>query len=111
MTHPLSKMRSIMETILVVVDFHTPLKRDDAPNYEHLEQALEIVYDRSKGRKADGNQGYDEETVLYTEGDRNSCREDVIVADQVLTEAQVADVAMVKTSTVVVFTVIIKTTK
>ncbi|GMF29109.1 unnamed protein product [Phytophthora fragariaefolia] len=98
MADHLGEMRRIMETISVVgrpvdgyaktailigslpreydnivqtfLTSHTPKNPEDPPNYEQLEQALEMAYDHTQGRRAEGSKGDDDERALYTGGGR-----------------------------------------
>ncbi|KAE9173702.1 hypothetical protein PF004_g26888 [Phytophthora fragariae] len=98
----LSEMRRIMETISVVgrpVDeytkpailigslprdydnvvqtflaSHTTQNPDDPPNYEQLEQALEMAYDHTQNRKAEGSKGDEEDKAFFAGGGRGRGR-------------------------------------
>ncbi|KAE8895745.1 hypothetical protein PF005_g19149 [Phytophthora fragariae] len=98
----LSEMRRVMETISVVgrqVDeytkpailigslprdyddviqtflaSHTSQNPDDPPNYEQLEQALEMAYDHMQNRKAEGGKVGAEDQAFYAGGGRGRGR-------------------------------------
>uniref|UniRef100_H3GYY9 DUF4219 domain-containing protein n=1 Tax=Phytophthora ramorum TaxID=164328 RepID=H3GYY9_PHYRM len=98
----LSEMRRLMETISVVgrpVDdyakpailvgslprdydnvvqtflaSHTTQNPDDPPNYEQLEQALEMAFDHTQNRKVEGGRGNDEDKAYFTTSGRGRGR-------------------------------------
>ncbi|GMF59918.1 unnamed protein product [Phytophthora fragariaefolia] len=49
---------------------HTTKNPDDPPNYEQLEQALEVTYDHSQARKTEGPKGNEEDKAFFTGGGR-----------------------------------------
>ncbi|KAG6580203.1 uncharacterized protein IUM83_15799 [Phytophthora cinnamomi] len=66
---------------------HTTQNPDDPPNYEQLEQALEIAYDHIQNRKEEGSKGDEEDKVFFAAG--------VVVVDEELIAVEDVDVVVV----------------
>ncbi|OWZ10532.1 LOW QUALITY PROTEIN: hypothetical protein PHMEG_00016610 [Phytophthora megakarya] len=60
-----SEYDNVVETFLAS---HTPQGPNEPPNYEQLEHALEVAYDRRQGRKAESRKGKEEDNALMSGG-------------------------------------------
>ncbi|POM79433.1 5'-nucleotidase [Phytophthora palmivora] len=68
----------VVETFLAS---HVPTTVNEPPNYEQLEHALEMAYDRRQGRKLDGKS---EEQALYEVAEVVEVEEEEEVKDVVM---------------------------